>query len=104
MTDWNNGTTYAPQGAFLQRNLQGGVAGVTPGGQQGAFRALGGALQGAGASMNAKQQHASPLGALAQGFSGAYSQPTARDDVPAATPEQSEPGGFAAWLAKWRGQ
>lgn len=119
MNDWTNGTTYAPQGAFFNRDLQGNVAGVTPGGQQGAFGALGGALQG-GAGAYMRPKHTNPLGAAAEGFAGAFSQPnaptpntagttgaaqsTAQPMAAGAASEQSEGGGSGILEMLMKGQ
>lgn len=58
LQDWGSNTMYEPQGGFFQRDVNGNPQGLT----QGAFRAMGAGLKGAGQAM---MQPGRPAGEMA---------------------------------------
>ena len=101
MDQWS--TSYAPQGAFFTRDAAtGGIDGLTPQGQTGAFKGLGGALAGVGKGMMTQQPGQPPQNPammFAQGM-----QSTADAQRRAAQPGQPQQMSPLAMLIKQYGQ
>lgn len=60
LQDWGMGTSYAPEGGFFQRGLDGSPVGLT----QGAFRGIGAGLQGAGQAMMQRGRSPAEMGLM----------------------------------------